>query len=171
MNKKQLVKDFKETRMNDAIFDEWLRDNGWKGESQLHGNFILYIKPNGQVVAIKQQKVKYRIIYIYEELVNGVTTPLYFKPIEILHTPTLTEIINQDADFVINSGYRLRYDTAYSWVSLDTKDGVDDNEIFFQNEKADTIFEKANKLYEKTEDTYFDDCLMHCLKGWVENMI
>ncbi len=171
MTKNQLIRDFKKTRLNDACFNEWLIDGGWKGESQLHGNFVLYTRPNGHVIAIKQQKVQYREIYIYEESYKKTTTPLYIKPMEVLHTPTLTEIIKHDADFVTNSGYRLTYDYIYSWIALDTKDGMDDNAIFFQNEEADNLLEKAKKLYEETGDTFLDDCIMHCLKGWVENMI
>jgi hypothetical protein len=150
--------------MNDESFSEWLEMQGWKGDSKLFANFVNYIGKDGVILAIKIQKVNQRIIYTYnlDDLCKD-------KPSEIF--PTLSNIVNDNAEFVKNSGYSMEYDIGYSWISLNTKSGMDDEQIFFQGEQADNILEEANELYIATGDTLFDDCILHVVKPWVENMI
>ena len=92
---------------------------------------------------------------------------------EILHTPTLSEIVKADAYYVSHDGVQLNWSEILCFISLDTKPAETDGDefiIYFQNEEASDLIDKAKKIYYQTGDTTMEDCIYHILKPWVDNL-
>jgi len=79
---------------------------------------------------------------------------------------TLTKIIINNANFVDNSGFKLTKDSMLPSVLLENKEG---ESVFFQEDQARDILDKANKLYEESGDVTTSQCIKHVMLGWIEN--
>jgi len=156
---KQYVADFHITDMKDVEFSEWLKARGWKGDvNKIDSRWTKFVILNGDTIKVlalvkyKNDEPVSRMIWVGSNI----------------QAPTLTEIINANAKFVKNSGFSLTVDVPHSWVSLSA--GTQESLVFLQNEEAENVLEEANNLYHETGDTLLDDCIMHVMKGWIENL-
>ncbi|MDK9793326.1 hypothetical protein [Vibrio sp. D431a] len=79
------------------------------------------------------------------------------------------EIVNQDAQYCIDSGYTVVANNSMSTVVISNSED-DESSIYLDGSDADEFIEKAKRDFESLELITMDEALLHHAKPYIENL-
>ena len=87
----------------------------------------------------------------------------------------LSEILKRQAGFTTNSGYHVRFNEAYQWVSIEPvtfKPGDDDSDtIYLQGQEASDFLAEVESLWVEVDCLYYETVLNATAAKYIESLI
>jgi uncharacterized protein with von Willebrand factor type A (vWA) domain len=86
---------------------------------------------------------------------------------------TLQEIVEQNAEFVKNSGYSININRRLQWVHIQHESGDEDLSIFLQGADAEQFINEYDNLADQPslDHVYLGDLQLATAKPYIESLI
>jgi len=86
-------------------------------------------------------------------------------------TPTLVQIIENNAQYVRDSGYQVEINRSMETVSIQHDTPYDEMSVFLQGHEADNFINEADTLWNDAQHVSLDDCLCSVAKQYIDNIL